>query len=116
MKAGETITLVRRDGEEGKVTAKAVAIHDNAVQLDGLGTFFLEDSENAPEDLVVWAVERSLAERMAEIMDGMDHLREGADGFRKRLLGDGWSETIAEQIAAGMLMQMIGAAFRQGES
>ena len=110
---GETITLIHG---KSKVVGEVESLTDDVgVTLVNLGFFYLQPVPNVPE-ITVWEVEQSLAERMAEIMDGMDHLREGADGFRKRLLGDGWSETIAEQIAAGMLMQMIGAAFKQGES
>ena len=55
--------------------------------------------------------EPTVAERLAELMDGMDHLRESANGFRRQLLADGWSETVAEQLAGGLLAQMIAAAF-----
>jgi hypothetical protein len=107
------VTLVH---EKSKVVGEVESLTDDlGVTLVNLGFFYLQPVPNLPE-ITVWEVEASLAERMAEIMDGMDHLREGADGFRKRLLGDGWSETMSEQLAGAMLAQMIGAAFQQGQS
>jgi hypothetical protein len=59
---------------------------------------------------------KTLAEHMATYMDSMSQLREAANGFRAQLLADGWSPTMAEQIAGSMLAQMIARAVMGPES
>lgn len=56
--------------------------------------------------------EPTITEQMAKHMDAMNLLRESANGYRAQLLADGWSETVAEQIAGGLLAHMIAAVFQ----
>lgn len=105
MKVGDSVTLVL---EQSKVIGEVEEIHDDlGVTLVNLGFFYLHEVPNHPE-IHTWAVaETMLAEHLATYMDAMAQLRESANGYRAQLLGDGWSESMAEQVAGQMLAAMI---------
>lgn len=105
MKAGEVVTLIR-DGSK-VVSVVEDIVDDLGVNLVNLGFFYLHPVPNHPE-IPVWTVaEAALAEHLADYMDAMAQLRESANGYRAQLLGDGWSEGMAEQVAGQMLAAMI---------
>lgn len=104
-KVGEPITLIREGSKVMSVVEDVV--DDVGVSLVNLGFFYLHEVPNHPE-IPTWAVaEVALAESLAQYMDGMAHLRESANGYRAQLVADGWSETMAEQVAGQMLGAMI---------
>lgn len=105
MKAGDPITLVR---DSARVISVVEEVHEDlGVTLVNLGFFYLQEVPNHPE-IPIWTVaETALAEHLANYMDAMAQLRESANGYRAQLLGDGWSETMAEQVAGQMLAAMI---------
>lgn len=111
-KVGQPITLIR---EGSKVQSVVEEVHEDlGVTLVNLGFFYLQEVPNHPE-IGVWTVaEVALAESLAQYMDGMAHLRESANGYRAQLLADGWSETVAEQVAGQMLTAMITKAVMSG--
>ena len=51
--------------------------------------------------------EKTMAEQMVEFADGLDRLREMAVGFRAKLLSDGYSPPVAEQVSAHLMISMI---------
>ena len=48
----------------------------------------------------------TMADAVADFMDEFAVFRETAAGYRKQLVEEGWSPTMAEQIAAAWLIEM----------
>lgn len=51
-------------------------------------------------------------ETMHEIMEGFTPIREAIIGFRASLIADGWSEPVAEQIAATFFTETLRKVMR----
>jgi hypothetical protein len=57
--------------------------------------------------------DKTPAENMLEALEGFKQLEELARGFRAHLEAGGWSETMAELIAANMLIEFQKKAINQ---
>lgn len=47
-----------------------------------------------------------LTAALADHLDALAHLREMASGYRAQLVQDGWSDAMAENVAANLLIDM----------